>query len=120
MQELNTIFGNYWKKNIKKTQKETYTIIFLVCIDEYNKGLRKSKLLDREVEQKRGYYRFPSFLIYSEDPNLYLLGNYHKYKDNEKYEEMKRELLSLLEIDVTKFSVYNHFERNGTSKWRKL
>ena len=44
-------------------QDKTYTIIFLVCIDEYNKDLRKAKLLESEVEQKQGYYRIPSFLV---------------------------------------------------------
>lgn len=103
MQELNVIFENYWKKHIKNMQDKTYTIIFLVCIDEYNKDLRKAKLLESEVEQKQGYYRIPSFLVYSEKPNLYIPGCYHSYKNNEKYQEMKRELLSLLEIGAAKF-----------------
>lgn len=99
MQLLNTAFARFWKKHINnKYPEKEISVIYLVCIDEYNTLFRKRIMNIYSVDQGKRRYRLPAFLVYSEKSLLYIPDNYSRFRGKEKYDENLRELYQLLEI----------------------
>lgn len=97
MEKLNEIFVDYWKKYVENSEKkDSYGIIFLLCIDEYNTPLRKRLLSVLSVDQAKGRYRLPAILVYSEHSSLDILANYREWHGGKMYRKMRKELLRML------------------------
>lgn len=99
MQLLNEAFAVFWKKYIGERYSEMeVSVIYLICIDEYNTLFRKRIMNIYSVDQGKKRYRLPAFLVYSERSLLYIPDNYSRFRGKEKYDENLRELYQLLEI----------------------
>lgn len=97
MEKLNEIFVDYWEKYVENSKKKnSYGIIFLLCIDEYNTPLRKRLLSVLSVDQAKGRYRLPAILVYSEHSSLDILANYREWHEGKMYRKMREELLRML------------------------
>lgn len=99
MEKLNDIFADYWETHIKACgEKASYSIIFLLCIDEYNTPLRKRLLSVLSVDQAKGRYRLPATLVYSEHFAFDIPANYRDDHGKKMYDKMRKELLEMLDI----------------------
>ena len=99
MQLLNDVFAKFWKKYMGDKYSETeISVIYVICIDEYNTLFRKRIMNIYSVVQGKKRYRLPAFLVYSERSLLYIPDNYSRFRGKEKYDENLRELYQLLEI----------------------
>lgn len=96
MQELNEIFEDFWLEYVdKKCRTESVSLIFLLCVDEYDAEIRDRLLSESKILLKKGRYRLPAVVVFSEKTGLVIFeqeGVFYK----EKYKEMREELLQLL------------------------
>lgn len=80
---------------MKKCRTESVSLIFLLCVDEYDAEIRDRLLSESRILLKKGRYRLPAVVVFSEKTGLVIFeqeGVFYK----EKYKEMREELLQLL------------------------
>lgn len=96
MQELNEIFEDFWLEYVnEKCRTDSVSLIFLLCVDEYDAEIRNRLLSESKVLLKKERYRLPAVIVFSEETGLVIFeqeGAFYK----EKYMEMRAELLQLL------------------------
>ena len=97
MDELNCIFEELWVEYMKeKQEKKSVALTYLLCIDEFNTEIRRKMGRILAVDQKKGRYRLPAVLIYSEIPPLIIPVNVGWIRGKKQYNKMRRELLKML------------------------
>ena len=97
MDELNCIFEELWVEYIKeKQEKKSVALTYLLCIDEFNTEIRRKMGSIYAVDQKKGRYRLPAVLIYSETISLIIPVNLGWIRGKKQYNKMRRELLKML------------------------
>ena len=100
MQILNEVFSDFWKKNLGIDQNKV-KLIAVLCIENGNRELRKRLLSDSYVDQKdcnQGRYRLPVIVLHSDEPQLQILPLYSKRRGAKEYEEMKKEIYTILDL----------------------
>lgn len=98
MQELNTIFSKYWKQYIQNEKPKKASIIFLLCVDQYNTAIRRRLLDVSSLDQKKGRNRLPAILVFSEHSKLTIPPNRGIIHGKKEYKEMRKEILDILGI----------------------
>ncbi|MDC7290462.1 hypothetical protein NXH76_21980 [Blautia schinkii] len=96
--KFNGIFEIYWKDYVK----ERYTFdearfTFLLCVEKRCKQLKKMGIR-YGIDQKKGRFRLPAVLSYYDNDTLTINQNYSGVRGSEQYNEMRKELLSMLGI----------------------
>lgn len=100
MQVLNGFFSDFWKKNPGLGQNKI-KLIAILCIENENRELRKRLLSYGHVDQKdgeQGRYRLPVIVLHSDEPQLQILPLYSKRRGAKEYDEMKKEICTLLDL----------------------
>ena len=100
MQILNKFFSDFWKKN-QGIDKNKIKLIAILCIEKGNRELRNRLLSLGHVDQKdgaQGRYRLPVIILHSDEPQLQILPLYSKHRGTKEYEEMKKEICTLLDL----------------------
>ena len=96
--KFNEFFEEYWKTFVEKRfQFDEARFTFLLCIDDRCKQLRKIGMR-YAIDQKKGRYRLPAVLSYYYNDTLTINSNRSRMRGQEEYNEMRKELLSMLHI----------------------
>ena len=97
MKQLNEIFSDFWKTYIGNNRRaENASILFLLCVEEYSKELKKRLLSVCSVDQKKGRNRVAAVMTYYGEPSLTILDSYGMVRGKKKYQELRAEMLTLL------------------------
>ena len=73
----------------------------ILCMEKGNGELRKHLLSRGHVDQKddaQGRYRLPVIVLHSDEPQLQILPLYSKRRGAKEYDEMKKEIRTLLDL----------------------
>lgn len=100
MQILNEFFSSFWKKN-PEIDKNKIKLMTILCMEKGNGELRKHLLSRGHVDQKddaQGRYRLPVIVLHSDEPQLQILPLYSKRRGAKEYDEMKKEIRTLLDL----------------------
>lgn len=98
---LNREFVNFWKRHMEGVEQETsVSFIFLLCVEEKTKALKKAFLDACCVYHKKNRYRLPAVLVYGEKENLEIIANNTERMHYSQYRKMRRELMDLLKIGL--------------------
>lgn len=104
MQILNEFFTHFWKQELS-VEKEKVKVIEILCIESANRELRRHLLSQCYVDQKdgeQGRYRLPVVILHSEEPQVQILPLYSKRRGKKEYDEMKKEVSSILGLSTTR------------------
>lgn len=115
MQELNTIFNKYWKQYIQNEKPKKASIIFLLCVDQYNTAIRRMLLDIGSLDQKKGRNRLPAILVFSEHSTLTIPPNRGIIHGKKEYKGMRKEILDILGISEE----YNHSYYGDEEKYEE-
>ena len=97
MKQLNDIFSDFWKTYIGNNSRAgNASILFLLCVEEYSKELKKRLLSVCSVDQKKGRNRVAAVITYYGKPSLTILDSYGMVRGKKKYRELRAEMLALL------------------------
>lgn len=117
MEKLNMVFEDYWMKHIEgKHEIENASIIFLLYVTQYNAALRRRFLQFCAVDQKKGRNRLPAVLAFSDHSEITIPPNCGKIHGKKEYNEMRAELLRLLDISEK----YNHRHYGNEEEYEEL
>ena len=95
--QLNEIFSDFWKTYIGNNSRvENASILFVLCVEEYSKELKKRLLSVCSVDQKKGRNRVAAVMTYYGKPSLTILDSYGMVRGKKKYRELRAEMLTLL------------------------
>ena len=95
--QLNEIFSDFWKTYIGNNSRvENASILFVLCVEEYSKELKKRLLSVCSVDQKKGRNRVAAVMTYYGKPSLTILDSYGMVRGKKKYRELRGEMLTLL------------------------
>lgn len=99
--KFNEVFEVYWKNFVEgKYEFEESRFTFLLCIDNRCKQLRKINNL-HSIDQKKGRYRLPAVLSYYHNDTLSICPICSRLRGQKQYNEMRKELLSMLKVSET-------------------
>lgn len=94
--EFNMVFETFWKDTVQnKYNTDSVNLIFLLCVDEDSEELRRIRSI-QSVNQKKGRYRLPVIVSYSEGGALDITANYNELHGKKKYQTMRKELIGML------------------------
>ncbi len=118
MKQLNEIFADFWKTYAGKNNRvENAAVLFLLCVEEYNRELEEGLLSVCSVDQKKGRNRVAAVLTYYGKPSLEILESYGIFRGKKKYRELRGELLRLLGMsEKNNHKSYGDREEYGSLK----
>lgn len=102
-ERFNSIFEEFWKeKNIaNECMEKQIAFTFLICVDEYSKELRKTKIdMENGVDSKSGRYRLSALLDYSDNSLLNISADCWQFGKDKRGEQIRNELLDMLDLSM--------------------